>query len=115
VVLGVGGDIIKKTVDAQVLRPVERRLAGVAAVPRRAGLAGARDGRNPPLGIYHAKGVSAALQNVDVAGDGADGARLHCDGADTAVVEVGEVHLLALRIEGDAVDAADLRVGRRPA
>ena len=50
-----------------------------------------------------------------VAGDGADDAGLHVDGADAAVVEVGQVHLLALGVEGDAVDAAELRLGRRPA
>ena len=44
-----------------------------------------------------------------------DDARLQVDGADAAVVEVGEVQPLALGVEGEAVDAAELGLGRRPA
>src|SRR5947209_17345760 len=50
-----------------------------------------------------------------VAGDRADDPGFQVHGADAAVVEVREIHLLALRVDGHTVDAAELGLGRRAA
>src|SRR5262249_43518632 len=98
-----------------------------------------------PFRIDHAQSIAGTFQDVDVArpvgsdgpridqrspnrliavpghallavaGDRADGAALHVDGADAAIIEVGQVHLLALRVEGDTVDTAELGFCCRPA
>src|SRR5262249_38057502 len=106
---------------------------------------GAGDRADFPLGIDDAQSIAGALQDVDVAravgGDGAridqrspnrllavpghallavaghraDGAALHVDGADAAIIAVGQVHLLALGAERDTVDTAELGFRGRPA
>src|SRR5205814_608504 len=115
------------------------------AVASSAALARAGDGANFAGRIHDAQGMAAALQDVDialgidghgarieqrrraghgavfghaalaVAGHGADDAAVELHDADPFVVEVGQVELFALGIEGDAVDAAELGLERRPA
>src|SRR5262249_29145280 len=73
----VGDDDVVVAVHAQVLGAVERGLAGIAAVAGEAGLAGAGDRANLALGVHHAQGVAAALEDPDVAvAIGAGGTRI---------------------------------------
>src|SRR5207244_1327597 len=52
---------------------------------------------------------------LPVAGGGAANAGPQVDGADTAVIEIGEIKVFVPRIERGAVEAAELRLPRRPA
>src|SRR5205085_12085947 len=115
------------------------------AVAAEAADPGAGDRADFARRVHHAQGVAAALQDVDVAlavhrhgaridqrrragvgaggghallavaGDGVDDAGLQVEGAHAAVVQVGEVEPFAGRVEGDAVDAAELRLDGRTA
>ena len=137
VIGGVGDDYVVIAIDAQMFRPVEGSLPGVAAVAAVALGAGPRHGADLPLGIDDAQRMSAAFENVDVslaigasgaridergrlgvgavlrdplraaAGDVMDLAGLDVDKVDLAVIEIGKVEPGEVGIEGDAVDAAE--------
>src|SRR5262249_32578041 len=128
-------------VDTQVLGPAQRRPPGGTAVAAGPLLAGADDGADLAGTVHDAQGVAGALQDVDVArvvhrdgarvdersldrhravlrdallpvaGQGGNDASLEVDPADPAVVEVGQVEVLAAGVEGQAVNAAE--PGRR--
>ena len=131
--------------NAQVLRAVQSRLAGVAAVARVALLAGPRDRADLPRPVHDPEGMAAALQDVEVApavdrhGPRIDHRRrlrvgtvrghaflavarhgghdpgLEVDATDPPVIEVRQVHRLPGLVEGEAIDPAEFGPGGRPA
>src|SRR5262249_33108114 len=139
------GDEDAVAIDAEVLGAVEGGQFGVTAIACGAGLASADHRANLPLAINDAQRVAAALEDINiplvvgrdgagidqrrihglgavlghallaVAGDGWNHASFHVDATDSTVVEIGDIHLLPLRIETDAVDAAKLRLRPRSA
>src|SRR5262245_50693222 len=66
VVLRVGDQDGAIAVDPEVLRPVELRLPGVAAIAAGAGLTGAHDRADLAARIDNPQGMAAALQDVDI-------------------------------------------------
>src|SRR5262249_59476778 len=63
---GVGKDDIVVKTDAKVLGPIERCLAGDAAVAGVAWLAGAGDGANFAAGIDDAQRMPRAFEDINV-------------------------------------------------
>src|SRR5205823_1150970 len=74
-----------------------------------------RDGARVHKGCVRSLCAVPGNTALAVARDGTDDAGLEVDGADAAVVEIGEVQVLALRIERRAIETAELRLRGRSA
>src|SRR5205823_8371539 len=126
-------------VATQVLRTVHLSLERGPAVSRQPCLSGSRDRMDLARAIDHAQGIPAPLEDVDpslrvhrdrpriderlrlrilavlghallaVARDRDDNPRLDIHRPDAPAVEIAEIEMLALGIEGDAIDASELR------
>src|SRR5437016_1762137 len=144
-VLRVGDQDRTVAIHAQVFRTIQGRITSWAAVARISARACANDGRDCAVGCDDAQSVPFAFEHIDVtraihrdgarvhkgcvrslcavpgntalavARDGPDDAGLEVDGADAAVVQIGEVEVLALWIERRAIETAELRLLRRSA
>src|SRR5439155_26526524 len=78
VVLRVGDEHVAVRVHAQVLRAVQGRGPGLAAVAGQAGLASTRHGTDAAAGVDDSQGVAGTFEDVDVARRvGGDRPRVH--------------------------------------
>src|SRR5581483_10769524 len=127
----------------KMLGAIQGRLPRVPAVAGRAFRARADDRADFAVRLHDAQRVPAPFQDIDpalpihrhrarvyqragagvgpvlrhaalpVARNSRYDARLHVYDPDAAVLQVGQVEMLGLAVEGEAVDAVELRLGRR--